>query len=134
MKKLLLIALIAVLFYGCKKDEEPKSNKDYLTAKQWHYISIKEGGIAVIMEDCWKDNLMKFETNDTVTFNPGIIKCDQLETIVTRSWSLSSDGKSITFIDTGGTDKYTIVELTANKLVLFNGVGMDSFELTLIVL
>lgn len=134
MKKLLLIALIAIVFYGCKKDEEPGFNKDFLTDKQWQPISAKDSDGPIIIVDCSKDDLLKFETNGTFTYGPGIIKCDQSETIEGGTYSLSSDGKSITLNVEGVTGVHTIVELTATKFVWSGGSGADAWEETYIAL
>lgn len=130
MKKLLFIALVAIVFYGCKKDEAPGFNKDYLTAKQWQPSSAKDNGVAIVIQACVKDDLMKFATNGIFTYDPSIIKCDQSETIYAGTYSLSSDGKSITLNVEGGTAVHTIVELSATKFVWSGGTGADAWEET----
>jgi len=130
MKKLLLIALVAIVFYGCKKDEEPIFNKDFLTAKQWQPTAAKDSDGPIVIDNCSKDDLLKFETNGTFTYGPGITKCDQSETVVAGTWSLSIDGKNITINANGETAVHTFLELSATKFVWSEGAGKYAWEET----
>ena len=125
----LFVFALMVTITSCKKNNEPaKSKKEILTSKQWKLSSYKDNGVAVVMQDCEKDNVLSLASNGTYTTNPGAIICEVDETIETGTWSLSVDEKSI-IVD--GTP-LTIVELTENKFVLSIVDGNYSMEQTYI--
>ena len=115
--KYLFIFVIAltITVTSCKKDEATKSKKELLTSNQWKFLSSKTEGAADMISNCEKDDFMIFASNGTYTWNPGTVKCNSHDTIITGTWTLSTDEKTLTL---DGSDLvWTIVELTDNKLV-----------------
>ena len=111
----LLVIALTITVASCKKDEEPKSKKELLTSNQWRFLSSKTDGVADMISNCEKDDFMIFASNGTYTWNPGTVKCNSHDTIITGTWTLSTDEKTLTL---DGSDLlWTIVELTDNKLV-----------------
>lgn len=126
-KYLVLISIaITIAVSSCNKDSGSKSKKDILTSHQWKIYSYKENGVAVALDNCEKDDFVKFEINGTYTFNPTTVKCNVSDVIENGIWSLSGDEKSI-IID--GTSS-SLLELTDSRLVVKTIDGIDSVEWT----
>jgi triacylglycerol esterase/lipase EstA (alpha/beta hydrolase family) len=112
---------------SCKKDESNTSTpKDILTSKSWKLSSLKVNGVETI-EDCNKDDIMTFAANGTYTTTVGAITCYSGETNTTGTWSLSTDGKTLT-VDG---DAYSVV-ITESKVVATIVIGTETTELTVI--
>ncbi|MBX2923316.1 MAG: lipocalin family protein [Chitinophagaceae bacterium] len=81
------------------------------------------------MPDCSKDDEYQFLTDGKYYQTNGATPCPgEAAILVTGSWQLSANEKSI-FLTTGGTtEQYEIVELTQNKLV--TRLRMDRGSLT----
>jgi hypothetical protein len=129
---LLAIATIFVLS-ACKKDETTKSPTEYLTAGNWKVtgMTINPGieveGIVITdiytfgVQDCTKDDLIKFNADGSVTEDEGATKCssDDPQTTTDGTWTLSADAKTLTI--TYPDDEpapATIVSLNESKLVV----------------
>lgn len=107
-----LISLLMLLAFSSCNKEEPTpvvTTQDYLTAHNWRMTAqVVDPGIDVngttvtdiyvLFLDCTKDDLMKFETNGTITDDEGPSKCDPSDpqTTTDGKWVLSSDNKTIT--------------------------------------
>jgi hypothetical protein len=132
MKKiLLLLAVSAFTFIGCKK-EKKKTTKEILTSKTWGAGSAKINGNVVKFDDCELDNTVKFSTDGIVTEDPGTVKCSPSESISTSDYKLSSDEKTLTFLDGGISVDWTIIEINDTKFVITYLDGTDLGELTYI--
>lgn len=128
IKQLVFLTLCLTLFVAsCKKDDKTTMTKEeLLSAKPWKLASSKTNGIADVIPDCDKDDLITLTTNGIYTYNPGSNKCDPDETPETGIWALSADEKSL-ILDGESLD---IIELTESKLVISMSNGIYSYEAT----
>jgi len=109
----LLSIAILLSMAACKKDDDTSTNPtttEYLTAGNWKVTSMTidpgvDFGGGVIITDffaqfpaCTKDDLIRFNTNGSITDDEGATKCDagDPQTETTGSWSLSADNKMLT--------------------------------------
>ena len=113
LSTLVFLSLFAftVIVTSCKKDDTNLTKKEMLTAKSWKILSSKSNGVAEVIEDCQKDDFLKFVANGTYTFNPGTNKCYSEDVTDSGIWALSSDEK---YLIVDG-DSITIVELTTSR-------------------
>lgn len=133
--KLLSLLAIASIFVlsSCKKDETTKSPTEYLTAGNWKVTGmtinpgIEVAGIVItdiyylMVQDCAKDNLIKFNTDGSVTDDEGATKCssDDPQTTTDGTWTLSTDSKTLTiYYPESDPAPATIVSLNGTKLVV----------------
>jgi len=106
MKKKITVALLATLsifIFGlssCKKDDE--SAKDKFKDKNFYLTNsiVMENNVVVStyadMEECEKDDFIRFNSNNTGFYSEGNTKCDQSDEQITNfSWSLSNDDKQL---------------------------------------
>lgn len=123
----LLIAAMAALTVSCKKDGETTptpSKTDLLTAKNWRVTDLKLGGQSIynsgLIDPCDKDNLYKFNTNKTATFDEGAAKCNPSDPQTqTGSWDFTTNETKLKITDpTGDVMEGEIVTLTSTSLVL----------------
>ena len=125
---LLFVIAISIVVSSCKKDGSTKSKKDILTSHQWKYFSYKENGVLIPLENCEKDDFLRFEVSGTYTYNPGIDKCSTSDVIENGTWSISSDAKTL-FVSRGSLE---ILELTDSKFVINQVDGTDKLESTFV--
>lgn len=146
-KMLLLLALsLTVVLSACKKDKEddPKTKTDLLTASNWKMTASTvspemevyddEGNIIGMsgdefaqMEPCFKDDLTRFNTNFTVTFDEGATKCDDSDPqSVTGTWAFKSNETMLSVTEDGYTQDVSILELTSTTLKLQYTDSWDS--------
>jgi hypothetical protein len=123
---------------SCKKDEET-SKKDLLCGKDWVLVAetvspaFNYNGTLITdlyaqMADCEQDNIGKFNTNGTYTFEEGVSKCDPSDPQVwdTGTWVFSSDETVLVLTSsTSGIQNSEIQELTSSKLVVTYEVILD---------
>ena len=139
MKPITHFVLLAVVFMfvfsTCKKDEgttsTQKTKKELLTANSWGLKSLKINGVATEIATCQKDDILTFLVNGTYSQNPNGTFCNSYDKLITGTWTLSGDEKSIIC---DGNSVLTILELTTSKLVIYMGVGSNNTETTLIPL
>lgn len=128
---LLMIGLLVLVAFSCKKDSESKTDK--LTGKWWINTAmtidpaINIGGTPITdlwgqVPACSKDDIQKFESNGVYTFDEGTTKCSTNDPqTTTGTWSFNSDETVVSVTTTGanGTEtySYTIVSLDSDKLV-----------------
>lgn len=131
---LLVIALTIAILSCSKKDEaiNSKSQSELLTSHPWKISSQKLNGATVVaLADCEKDDYYSYSANGIWTVNPGLVLCYSNEKVRSGSYSLSYDMKTIIEPVLGSPDdKYTITELTANKLVLSFTAAEGAWEIT----
>jgi hypothetical protein len=92
----LFVFALTITISSCKKDESTKSSKEIMTSKSWKVSSSKTDGVAEVIEDCQKDDILTFASSGTYTYNVGANTCNADETTYDGSWSLSADGKTLT--------------------------------------
>lgn len=126
MKKTLwsLLAL-AALSTACKKEEEPAPSKEsQLMAKNWQItdhlqiIGTQTPSVYAQMQDCVKDNLYRFSTNNVLSRDEGATKCftssPQTDTIY---WTMTGEASLITVWDLD-TTRYTIESVNETQMRL----------------
>jgi len=111
---IMFISLL-IIFTACKKDENndtntpTKSTQEYLTAGFWKFTAItvdpgiSYGGTTITdffsqQDPCTKDDIMRFNSDGTITDDEGATKCDpnDPQTSNDGSWVLSTDNKVLT--------------------------------------
>jgi hypothetical protein len=129
MKKILFATLIlSSLFIGCSKDDtddvKQPTKTELLTAHYWQVTALtidpplSIGGTQISdfyaqLDNCTKDNLEKYNTNNTVTYDEGPTKCDPADPQTqTSPWSFNSD-ETILTIDG---ESYKVLTLTSTQL------------------
>jgi hypothetical protein len=137
---MLVVASIFVLSSCEKKSDETKSTTEYLTAGNWKVtgMTVDPGfefsGIIItdiyknLMEDCTKDDLIKFNIDGTVTDDEGATKCDpdDPQTTDDGTWTLTNDDKTITIMYPGEDPApATIVSINGSTLVVSAPLDMD---------
>ena len=128
----ILILVLTLSTISCsKKDSSSKTSKELLTSKKWSQLTFKINGIVEVQDACQSDNYIQFSSDGTYVYNPGTVKCYTGETAQTGTWTLSSDGKTLTV---GGGNPVTIAVLTESKMVIKYTDGADNYEETYIPL
>jgi hypothetical protein len=123
---LLFIFALTLTVPSCKKDETIKSVKEILTSKSWKMSSSKQNGVEII-EDCTKDDIITFATDGTFTTTVGSTTCYYGETGNSGTWTLSSDGKTLTI------DEYPAsVSISESKITVTSTDGTDTLVMTFI--
>jgi hypothetical protein len=129
MKKILFATLIlSSLFIGCSKDDKEEvkqpTKTELLTAHYWQATALtidpplSIGGTQISdfyaqLDNCSKDDLEKYNTNNTVTYDEGPTKCDPTDPQTqTSPWSFNSD-ETILTVDG---ESYKILTLTSTQL------------------
>lgn len=117
----LVVAAVGLASLGsCKKEEATTptlSKTDLLTAKNWKVTDLKVAGQSVfntaLVQDCDKDDLTKFNSNKSATFDEGTLKCDPTSPQSrTGSWDLTTNETKLKVTDPDG----DVVEGTINTL------------------
>ncbi len=112
MKKQLLHLLTAAFILtnltSCQFDD-PKpapSKTDLLTAKAWKETDFKVDGTSgfdTVIKACEKDDLLKFNTDKSITFNEGALKCDLASPQTSGgSWDFTTSETVLKIIDSDG--------------------------------
>ncbi len=121
---LTLLAIVALSFGACKKDDDDKSNREQLVDKNWKLAAltanpaINFGGtlhpdIYAQLQACDKDDLTIFKTDGVINFDDSAIRCSSVAPqIVLGVWTLNADE---TVIAVDGVN-WTIVDLTDSQL------------------
>ena len=124
---------ISLAFVSCDKDEDEDSNKttsEYLRAGFWKTTAmtidpgVNVGGVTLTdffaqLEACTKDDLIKFNSDGSITDDEGATKCDvnDPQTTTEGSWVLSADNKMLTISYPGDDDiSLTITTINDNTL------------------
>lgn len=133
----LLLLACTLACAGCKKDDP--SSADILTGATCWKVVLLEGydtannlWVAVPVDDCDADNCIAFKSDQSYTVDEGAAKCDPGDPqTATGTWSISDDGKKLSFTDDSSTDVGTIVELTSSKLVYEVAIDTEKARFTL---
>ena len=132
MKRSTLIAASAivaalVVVTSCKKDDEP-SKTDLLTGKSWYEtkseISYKGVKTSVPVDDCEKDDILKFVKEGTYNATIGADDCDGGESTETGKWSWQNGEKTLRLINNADVDHptdVTLISLTSSTIVVNTG-------------
>ncbi|MBH8570459.1 lipocalin family protein [Microvirga sp. STS02] len=126
---------------SCKKDSESAPSKtSLLTAKSWKTTDVKIDGISVyntpLIDACEKDDLVKFNTDKTSTYDQGTLRCVSTDPQTAKgSWDFTTNETKLKLTDPDGdVTEANITTLTNTSLVLtepdFMGSGKTA-ELTL---
>lgn len=128
MKKNLFFGVVVsmALLSGCKKDKEEVTVAPsvLLTAKSWKIADIgvtTAGGSASTLSflaACDKDDLTMYKADGKIVLSEGATKCDPGDEQETPggTWTLSTDGKTLTEKVGTTSTVYTVKELTAGSL------------------
>ena len=146
MRKLNLILIVSLFLaaFSCKKDDAP-TKKDLLCGKNWMLTAetvspaINFNGILITdlyaqLDDCTKDDISKFNTNGTYTFEEGVTKCDVNDPQVWDSgtWVFNSDQTILVLTSPSmGTVNAEIIELTSSKIVISQESTIDGIKYTI---
>lgn len=115
------ILLLTATLASCKKDKQSKT--ELLTDKSWKIIKaeVKSGSGPFVdffqmEDDCTKDDLQTFFTNNTYQITEGATKCDSgdPDLIDSGSWALTENE---TMLSIDG-EENTIEQLDKNTLVV----------------
>lgn len=138
LRSLYLFPLAAGLtLAACKKDSTsspaPAATKtDMLTAKNWKTTDIKIGGTSIfntpLIDDCSKDDLLKFNADKSSIYDEGAKKCVSTDPQTAKgSWAFTTDETKLKMTDPdGGVIEATITTLNATTLVLSDPNFMNS--------
>lgn len=114
MRKFFYLVFVPVAFFGaCKKDDktEPQRSRiQLLTDNYWKltaavWISSEKPGIIedlyTPMEECSKDDLIRYATDGTVMIDEGALRCEvnDPQAYVVGNWVFNSDQSIITVTD-----------------------------------
>lgn len=143
MKKILFATLIlSSLFIGCSKDDKEDvkqpTKTELLTAHYWQATALTVdpplsiGGTQISdfyaqLENCSKDDLEKYNTNNTVTYDEGPTKCDPTDPQTqTSPWSFNSDETILTI----NGESYKVLTLTSTQLKMSFSELIDGINYT----
>lgn len=129
-----------VVLSSCDKDDDDDnevSRTQLLTTGQWRLTAAVANPALVagpftitdlynsqIMQSCLKDNLYKFNTDNTVTTDEGAEKCDPAAPQTSNApYSLSANEQELTFLGT----TLTITELTNSTLKVKGPITAQGF-------
>lgn len=129
MKNLIIIVVLIFAFSSCKKEDKTpaKTKTELLTAHYWKLTALTVDpplltvtNLYAQMSPCTKDDIQKYNTNNTVIYDEGPTKCDPADPqTTTASWNFNS---TETIITEDGENE-NVLNLTENELKL-------SYELT----
>ena len=149
MKTLSIYLLTAAMglsaLSSCKKDSTgtptpaASTKTDLLTAKNWKTTDIKVNGQSIfnspLVDNCDKDDLTKFNTNKSATFDEGTLKCNTASPQSSNgSWDFTTGETKLKVTDPDGmVSEGTIGTLNNTTLILtdpnYGGLGFAA-ELT----
>ena len=119
----LVLAVLGVAAVGCSDDSDDNtaapSKTSMLTAKTWRISDSKISGVSIfsLLDDCDKDDDLKFNASKTLTYTANT-KCDPSEpTTQSGTWELLSNDTQLRFTDPDGTLR-TVTVTTLNSTTL----------------
>ena len=123
MRLLPIQFLIVLLFWGKDNDSPAKTKTDLLCQANWKFSAATVGGADASggMQPCYKDNIIKFNSNGSGTADEGATICTAGNPqTYSLTWSFLSGETQIKInppLFPGGSDTYTLVTLTETQLV-----------------
>ena len=146
MKFLSLLALSALLFTGCDKDDKEPTRTESITASAWQYDN---GGVdqdrngtvdvsfAGILPACVLDNKATFNANGSGVADEGSTKCQTGDPQTTPfTWAFTNNEQNIQLTGTGlfGIGgNFKITALTSSQLGLQKDTTISGFTVSMIV-
>lgn len=127
MKKNLLLTLTAIfgllfIVSSCKKDDDPQDLLVDATCWKLSKTESRDNSTSAWVDDteaCSSDDCWNFTADGKVITDEGATKCavdDPQST--TGSYTLTGEGTVLTLTEDGVSLPFTVVELTANKMVI----------------
>lgn len=137
MKKLAIILFAQLLIFAtsCKEDEDvAPSNTSLLTGPTWKTaglrvdpgIQMPDGTIITDLytqDECFQDDIIKFNTDKTYMDDDGANKCDDVQT-ETGTWTFNPDETVLTQTSGNTSISYNIKELTKTDLKLTYSIDL----------
>ncbi|AKQ47152.1 hypothetical protein TH63_18310 [Rufibacter radiotolerans] len=123
---LTILAIFSLSFTACNDDDEDEKpdDKKLLTGKSWKITAFTAAqgpasyDIYSDMEPCDQDDLWKFSDNGSYEINEGPSKCDPNSAQVYESGTYTLDNKTLITTESGSSNTYKVVEITATTLKL----------------
>lgn len=118
---LFIVCLAIVSFSSCKDDDDDNAapaataqtatqkltGKDFLMTNYSYKVNDVEEASFADFDECDKDDITRFETNGSMIFDEGAIKCDSTDAQTeTYSWAFLSNNTKLT-LDFGDNDVET---------------------------
>lgn len=129
---LFTLAVIA-LFPSCQKDDNDTSGKtktELITESNWKFSKATSSGfnISGFLDDCQKDNILRFQASSSGTVDEGATKCDPGDPqTVSFTWNFSGDESAIhisTALFEGGSNDFTLESLTESELEVSQNIDL----------
>lgn len=133
LKNLAILGAVctSLVFAACKKDDDNKKEEPAYASivgtwkKTTELRTVNYGGRDTIIDyfsdidSCDKDDLIRFNTDKTMTYFPGAIKCSPSDPDSSQGgrWAMSSDNKKLSITD-GFSVIFDVVTLNSNTLKL----------------
>lgn len=128
----MLAAAASFTFVSCGDDDDDNNNveptptkTEMLTDKNWKLTGETMSGNGVTMDTfgqmpaCEKDDITKFTKDMKVTFDEGATKCSSsAPQSTTGTWEFTSNETKLKLTESGFSQEFDIVELSASKTVI----------------
>jgi hypothetical protein len=149
--KLFILSIVAIIFFGCKKDESSSpgttTTKTTIIAEQsWKFNNAgldpnKDGTIdqdvSSYVSSCLKDNTVNFATNGSGTSDEGLTKCNSADPqTIPFTWSFASNETLININGNavaGKGGQYKIISLTNTAFSLSKDTVYQGISTTFVV-
>ena len=133
MKKILILCAGVALFTACKKDDEAKSRRDYLTAGKWYpvstytYTKITDANGQIIdqedtteaVEPCVADGYILFNGDGSFNSDEGPTKCDPSASQTSNGrWVLLENDTKLNVNVDNSLQAFRINELNGSSFVI----------------
>lgn len=124
------VSLIAISFFACKKAEnklpEPTEEAVLITAKDWIMIagetasSLGKIDFFRLLPDCQKDDLVRYNLDNTTTYKSGPTKChpDEPDQSPGGTWFLDKEKNLFITYDSGDTTTMEILDLSSTTFTV----------------
>jgi Lipocalin-like domain len=130
------LTMVAMSMQGCKKDtaDTGTTTEQLLEAGKWKFSAAKINGLdaAPLLQGCQKDNLISFYNTPIVKtgdIDEGGTKCSSSDPQTrTFSWAVANNVLTIESsapIFAGGSNKFTLVKVSATELVISQGMAIN---------
>ena len=131
LKSAILVLFSAVvLLPACRKEEDNRTRPELLTSASCWALTKREvynAGTAQwvdnLLQNCEKDDCYTFTSDGNYTKNEGATKCSTSSPqVVSGTWALSADEQMLTRVENNASFTFSLVELTASRMVLEGSV------------
>lgn len=140
-----LILACSLLFGACKKNNDKdntpaqKTKTELISTGTWKFSTATVNGAnaAIFLQGCQKDNILTFTSTGTGTVDEGASKCNGADPQTSPfTWNFASN-ETILHVSavffTGGSNDFTIVEISETKLVGSQVIEMNGNPATAVV-